>query len=205
MDKGVTRAQAFGKAMSALRLAAGDAFIIGCGAPLLGSVGYVDGMRISADTGPTFAPTFPMPYWDQWNLPCLRSMARNTLTRSPLSHRLWHNDPDCILLRESTKLSESEVVTAITVTAMSSGMLLVSDDLGKVGASRLKKVGMVTPPTNVPAIPLDLHLRSMPKLTQLICTDDPECVRSHRNAVKVVEVRMDEDRRTAGAKRQLEL
>ena len=106
----------------------------------MGSVGYVDGMRISADTGPTFAPTFPMPWWDQANLPCLRSMVRNTLTRSQLSHRLWHNDPDCILLRDTTKLSEEEVVSAITVTAMSSGMLLLSDDLSKVGPSRMKKV-----------------------------------------------------------------
>ena len=72
MDKELTRAQAYNKAISALRGAAGDALIIGCGAPLLGSVGYVDGMRISTDTGPTFAPTFPMPWWDQANLPCLR-------------------------------------------------------------------------------------------------------------------------------------
>jgi hypothetical protein len=41
----------------------------------------------------------------------LRSMVRNTLTRSQLSHRLWHNDPDCILLRDTTKLTEAEVRT----------------------------------------------------------------------------------------------
>ena len=44
---------------------------------------------------------------------------------------------------------------------------------------------MVTPPTNVPAIPLDLHLRKMPSLTQLICTDDSECAKGHRNVLKV--------------------
>merc|ERR1711871_1141276 len=46
---------------------------------------------------------------------------------------------------------------------------------------------MVTPPTNVPAIPLDLHLNKMPTLTQLICTDDPGCLKNHRNTLKVAE------------------
>ena len=98
-DMSMTRAQVYNQCMRCIRDAAGDAFIIGCGAPMIPSIGFVDGMRISADTSSTYKPLFPLPWWDETNLPCLRSMIRNTVTRAGFSHRFWHNDPDCLLLR----------------------------------------------------------------------------------------------------------
>nr|MDO8116825.1 alpha-galactosidase [Candidatus Sigynarchaeota archaeon] len=50
-DQDVTRVEAFRNALSILREAAGDdVFILGCGAPLMESVGFVNGMRIGTDT-----------------------------------------------------------------------------------------------------------------------------------------------------------
>ena len=168
----MTRAETFNKAISALREAAGEStFIVGCGSPIVSAVGYFDGMRVSADTGPTYKPPLPMPWWDQANLPCLRSMIRNSINRTCLSSRFWHNDPDCLLLRKSTSLSTDEVVSAASVVAMTSGMLLLSDDLSKVSADRLKIVTRITPPSNAPALPLDLHVNTMPAIMRMICSD----------------------------------
>src|SRR5262249_23897945 len=48
-DGSVTSVQAYRAAMRRLREVAGERFILGCGAPLLPSIGIVDGMRIGSD------------------------------------------------------------------------------------------------------------------------------------------------------------
>jgi alpha-galactosidase len=63
-DLSVTRAQAMHMALQTIREAAGpDVFLIGCGCPIGVGIGYVDGMRVSADTGPTWYPSFPLPWY----------------------------------------------------------------------------------------------------------------------------------------------
>eukprot|EP00957_Ditylum_brightwellii_P161446 12292383-Ditylum_brightwellii.AAC.1 len=175
-DLSLSRAQVMHNALRTVREAAGpDVFLIGCGCPLGTAVGYVDGMRISADTGPTWYPAFPLPSWDNATLPSLRGMIRNTLTRSSLGHRWWHNDPDCLLLGESTSFTEEEVTSAATVVAMTGGMMLLSDDLTKLNAGRLR-IGMrIYPVTGATAIALDLHGANsetgFPSILRLWCTD----------------------------------
>ena len=62
-DLSMTRAQAMHLAMRTIRQAAGpDVFLIGCGCPIGVGIGYVDGMRVSADTGPSWYPGFPLPW-----------------------------------------------------------------------------------------------------------------------------------------------
>ena len=88
-------------ALQTLREAAGDkAFIIGCGCPLGPAIGFIDGMRISADTGPTWKPKFPLPWWDWSTLPCLFAMIRNSMTRMVLGYRWWHNDPGASIFNQ---------------------------------------------------------------------------------------------------------
>ena len=174
-------------------------------------MGYFDGMRVSADTGPTWKPevreslaiTFyssagfpppntrccrqlPMPWWDQANLPCVRSMVRNSVSRAGMSHRFWINDPDCLLLRESTKLSTAEVISTVSVVGMTSGMLLLSDDMGTVSASRARLVEQIVPCTNTPAIVMDAHTRTMPRIMRLVCSD-VEGSGSQRGTVEVAQ------------------
>jgi len=55
-----------------------------------------------------------------------------------MHRRLWINDPDCLLLRKDTQLTEDEVRTAATVIAMTGGLFLLSDDLTALPAERLR-------------------------------------------------------------------
>lgn len=52
-DNTMSRAEAMYLGLRTIRAAAKDAFIIGCGCPIGSAIGFVDGMRVSCDTGPT--------------------------------------------------------------------------------------------------------------------------------------------------------
>ena len=174
-DNTMSRAEAFYLGLRTIREAAGDeTFIIGCGCPLGSAIGFVDGMRVSCDTGPTWVPEFPLPHWDNGTLPSLRGMLRNTLSRSVLGHRWWHNDPDCVLLGNTTKHTDNEVISAASVVGMTGGMFLLSDDMEKVSDARLSIARKIFPLTGVTAVPLDLHSSmncGMPSVLRLWCTE----------------------------------
>lgn len=176
-DLSMSRAETMYLALKTLRDAAGDdTFLIGCGCPLGPAVGLMDAMRISADTGPTWVPEFPLPWWDHSTLPSLRAMIRNSTTRACLGHRWWHNDPDCVLLGETTSLTDNDVISAATVVAMTGGMLLLSDDLSQLSADRLSVVTRINPVTGVTGVVLDLHHNEngLPSLIRAWCTDRHE-------------------------------
>jgi alpha-galactosidase len=123
-----TPIEAFRKGMAAIRRATGDAFLLGCGAPLLPSAGLVEGMRIGEDTAP---------FWDAkrgaFEGPNAFYALKNSILRSFLHRRLWLNDPDCLLLRSrdiSLTANEKELY-ALTVGALDN-MIIESDDLGLV-------------------------------------------------------------------------
>jgi hypothetical protein len=173
-DLSINRAQAMRLALKTIRDAAGpDIFLIGCGCPIASGIGYVDAMRISADTGPTWYPPLPLPWWDNGTLPALRSMIRNSMARAPFGHRWWHNDPDCLMLGSHTSLTDDEVASAASVVAMTCGMLLLSDDLPTLSDERLSIVSKIFPLTGVTAAVLDLHSTNdgLPSLMRLWCTD----------------------------------
>jgi hypothetical protein len=173
-DLSITRAEAMRLALQTIRAASGpDVFLIGCGCPIGPGIGYVDANRVSADTGPTWVPTFPLPSWDNGTLPSLRAMLRNSISRAPLGHRWWHNDPDCLLLGKTTKLTDVEVASAASIIAMTCGMLLLSDDLPKLPSDRMQIASKIYPMTGATATVLDLHSTNdgMPSLLRLWCTD----------------------------------
>lgn len=83
--------EAYREGLRIVREAAGpDAILVGCGAPLLPSIGLVDAMRVGPDVlaelpderrpelGPVFAPT---------------------AARAWMNGCLWVNDPDCLVVR----------------------------------------------------------------------------------------------------------
>ena len=173
-DLSTSRAEAMHLALQTIRDAAGpDTFLIGCGCPISSGVGFVDAMRVSADTGPTWYPAAPLPWWDMGTLPSLRSMVRNSVSRAPFGHRWWHNDPDCLMFGEHTRLSNDEVASAASIVAMTCGMLLLSDDLPKVPPARMTILSKIFPLTGVSATVLDLHSTNtgLPSLLRLWCTD----------------------------------
>jgi alpha-galactosidase len=140
-------AAAYRRGLGALREAAGDALLVGCGAPLGPSVGLVDAMRVGPDVAP---------YWSErpfdrliasLTAPSARASLRNVLARAALHQRLWLNDPDCVLLREvDTKLDETEVEAVVATAAVSGGLALASDDWTRVGPARRELFRRMLPP-----------------------------------------------------------
>ncbi|HET6651273.1 MAG TPA: glycoside hydrolase family 36 protein [Nocardioides sp.] len=73
-----------------------DVYLVGCGAPLLPSVGLVDAMRVSPDTFHEGAED------GSAGLRGLMPLA----ARAWMQGRLWVNDPDCVVARPSYRLRE---------------------------------------------------------------------------------------------------
>ncbi len=154
-----TRAQILRTGLSALREAAGEgATLLGCGCPLGPAIGLVDAMRIGTDTHWTWYPEIngiQAFIQQEPNLPAVRNACQNALTRANLHRRWWINDPDCLLLRKETQLSEAEVQTAATVITMTGGSFLLSDDLAHLPPDRLRIAEAILPLIGEPAQALD--------------------------------------------------
>lgn len=110
--------------------------LLGCGAPLLPSVGLFEAMRIGADV----APFWEGPENRLVGFPFgtgTKNALHNAIFRSYMHRKLWVNDPDCVLLRDrKTRLSETQVRTFATMTSLTGGALLLSDNLDYVPAAR---------------------------------------------------------------------
>ncbi len=121
----VSPVQAYRRGLDVIRRAVGDSFVLGCGAPLLPAIGFVDGMRIGEDTAP---------FWNSGMTaiqgPNAYIALKNCFLRAFMHRRWWLNDPDCLLLRRSDielKAHERELY-ARTAGALDN-MIIESDDL----------------------------------------------------------------------------
>jgi len=168
-DPTKTRAEAMEMAMKAMRDGAGEGtFLLGCGCPLGSAIGYMDGMRLGADVGPSWAPRFPLPYWDRTNLPCMRNSVRDVLCRSPMNGTWWIGDPDCILL-SGAHLSPEEVVALASVAAAVGGLVTVSDDLTSPRfLERFEIAQRVFPTLNRPFDALDIMVSEIPEVFRAV-------------------------------------
>jgi alpha-galactosidase len=94
----ISREAAYRQAMQIIRSAAGDAYLLGCAALIIPSLGLCDGMRVGPDVAPYWINT-PMSLWlNNPNHPGTRNALRTSL------HRLWlqplvHTDPDVVFFR----------------------------------------------------------------------------------------------------------
>ncbi len=128
------------EAMQMIRKVVGkNTFLLGCGAPILPSVGFFDGMRISCDVAPFWHPEKLRTFLKDRNALCTETALINDLTRASMHRNLWLNDPDCLLVRKKrNKMTEAQTKLMASVMAVSGGMLLVSDDLTKLEMERLQ-------------------------------------------------------------------
>jgi alpha-galactosidase len=98
----VSPIEAYRSALRLIREAIGpDAYLLGCGAPQLPSIGLVDAMRVSPDIAPTYLPPdgdISMP--GQWGA------VLNGESRAFQHGRFWVNDPDCIVARPGIERRE---------------------------------------------------------------------------------------------------
>jgi alpha-galactosidase len=94
--------EAYRRGLRLIREAIGpDAYLLGCGAPLLLSVGLVDAMRVSPDTSPRYEP----PDADLGR-EGQRSAVLAGVGRAWQHGRFWVNDPDCLLARPEVERRE---------------------------------------------------------------------------------------------------
>ncbi|MBN1956077.1 MAG: alpha-galactosidase [Anaerolineae bacterium] len=165
-DPAATRAQALRRGLEAIRAAIGDAFLLGCGAPLMPCVGLVDGMRVGPDIDPNWQPMWR----HDLSMPAAENALRNAIARAPFHGRLWANDPDCLLVRqreEKMELVLNEMRTLAALTALLGGLTFNSDDLAAIRPGRLKYLRQALPPTGHSARPVDLFENEMPRLLVL--------------------------------------
>ncbi|OIJ65677.1 glycoside hydrolase family 36 protein [Streptomyces mangrovisoli] len=111
-----------------------DAYLLGCGAPQLPSVGLFDAMRVSPDTAPHRRPEagdYSQPGQDP---------AEFTGAGRQWQHgRLWTNDPDCLMARPAVQTRErwAAHVEATGGLVASSDRLLSLDEWGVATTRRL--------------------------------------------------------------------
>ncbi len=161
-DPSVTSVQAYRTALRRIREVVGERFILGCGAPLLPSIGLVDGMRIGSDVAG---------YWGREGNsdgPALSNALRATLARGWLHGQWWTNDPDCVVVRgHDTELTLDEVQAWAAVVALSGGMFFVGDDLFELEPDRLAILSRLVPPSGVAASASPPLHRRMPQRLRL--------------------------------------
>ncbi len=136
-DPKATRVEAYRRGMDAILRGAGDSFVLGCNHPLWPSLGEVHGARTSGDIDRSWG--------------AFRGTMRETFHRNWQNGRFWWNDPDCVLLYGSKKLTDAEFLFHATAIYMTGGMTLSGDDLPRLTPERLAILRKLVPSTGVSA------------------------------------------------------
>jgi alpha-galactosidase len=78
-----------------------ESYLVGCGAPILPSVGLVDAMRVSPDIDPAYEPEN-----GDMSRPSQRAATLTTTGRAWQHGRFWVNDSDCLIARPAVERRE---------------------------------------------------------------------------------------------------
>jgi alpha-galactosidase len=119
-----------------------DAYLLGCGAPILPSVGLVDAMRIGPDIAHHYEPLD-----GDLSQPSQRAAAQNSRWRAWQQGRFWVNDADCLVAGPHVERREewAEVVEHCSGLRSSSDRLRGLDAWGLETTRRLLQRGLVDP------------------------------------------------------------
>ena len=145
-DPYITGIEAYRAGMRTMRAAAGpDTYIAACNVAQnfrsMGSaMGLVDAMRIGPDTGADWGAILP-----NFHLGTRLYFLHN---------RVWHNDPDCLMVRAPLTLTQARSFASWI--AVSGSLNLVSEWLPGLPADRLDCIKRSMPNTGLAARPLDL-------------------------------------------------
>jgi hypothetical protein len=113
----LTSLESYALWMQTLRQAVPGVHLVGCGAPMLPSVGWVDSMRIGPDIAYS---TDPEPHYT-----FLSAEARHVAMRAS-TDAWWSLDPDVVLLR-GTNLTDAQAWTVVVFSALAGGNYLLGD------------------------------------------------------------------------------
>jgi hypothetical protein len=156
-DKSKANVDAYRDGLKLVREAAGDdVFILGCNVAqnirtLGASFGLVDAMRVGRDIGAS---------WEKI-LPSMEMGARLYFFHG----RVWHNDPDCLMLREPLTIEQARAWGSWI--ALSGQLNMVSEWLPELPDERLEVVRRSMPNTGLCGRPLDLFERDRPRIWKL--------------------------------------
>ncbi|WP_215455670.1 glycoside hydrolase family 36 protein [Streptomyces sp. ATCC 21386] len=131
---------AYRSGIELIRAAIGpDAYLLGCGAPILPSLGLFDAMRVSPDTAPHRRPEA-----DDYSQPGQDPAEFTGAGRQWQHGRLWVNDPDCLMARPAVETRErwAAHVEATGGLMASSDRLLSLDTWGVDTTRRLLTKGL---------------------------------------------------------------
>ena len=137
---------AYRRGVSLIRETIGaEAYLLGCGAPILPSVGLVDAMRVSPDIALRYEPRDGDP-----SQPSQRGATLCTVQRAWQHGRFWVNDPDCIVARPAIERREewAEIVARYGGLRASSDRIADLDEWGLETTRRL--LSTAPPPTPFP-------------------------------------------------------
>lgn len=146
---------AYRAGLSLIREAIGEeSYLLGCGAPILPSVGLVDAMRVSPDVAPHYAPHDGDPSQPgQWGA------AMCTTARAWQHGRFWVNDPDCLIVRPEVERREEWA----TVVERFGGLRVSSDRIAALdewGLETTRRLLSTTPPPTPFGLPGASPIRS---------------------------------------------
>lgn len=158
-DPTKTGIEAVRMVIEAIREAVGpDKYILGCAVPFGAAIGLVDGERVSDDVSTAFRAGDGF---------CPISVAMpQSIHRSFIHGKWWHNDPDCVLVRsqgtphneglseKGMSLDEAQFFT--TVVGLTQGIQMVGENMLLLEEERLRLLDAVQPMMPAPAKPLDL-------------------------------------------------
>ncbi len=121
----------------------------GCGAPILPSLGLVDTMRVSPDTGPRVEPET-----GDVSQPGQHGARITSRARDFLHGRFWANDPDCLIVQPGTEDREHWADHI----AASPGLRMSSDPIGALDGWALARTReLLVPSCAEPSIVAGSH------------------------------------------------
>ncbi|GAA3170867.1 hypothetical protein GCM10010531_25200 [Blastococcus jejuensis] len=142
-DPDATGVGAYRRGLQVIREAIGpDAYLLGCGAPILPSVGLVDAMRVGPDIAHHVEPID-----GDLSQPSQRAAAQNSRWRAWQHGRFWVNDADCIVAGAHVERREdwAAVVERYSGLRASSDRLRGLDEWGLATTRRLLRPGLTAP------------------------------------------------------------
>lgn len=125
-NRDIPREVAYRNALQVIREAAGDAYILACGAPIIPSLGLCDGLRVGPDVAP-FWLNKPLTVWlNNPNDTSTQNAVRTSLHRLWL-HPLVNVDPDVIFFRSQYNALKPHERQLLQDLGMISGFKATSD------------------------------------------------------------------------------
>lgn len=128
---GKTRSMAQRQAYEFLREILKDKLILGCGANLFNSMHIFDYLRIGPDVSLSFNDVAYMRLFHR-ERPSTKVTLQNTIYRSIFDQRLFANDPDVFLLRDTNiQMSYAQRCALTKINALFGSVLMTSDDIAE--------------------------------------------------------------------------